>query len=251
MLATDSVEVGGIPFTRTSFNDAVKLVIDVAVDGRPVAIRLANAYCVASASKDRSYAELLSSSGINFPDGQPVVWAMRLNRTSRTLCERVRGPSLFRSTIDLGRAHSVRHFFLGTTPATLLDLQARIALEYPGTAVAGSFAPPFGELTPEFYSTVVAEILATDAQIVWVALGSPKQDFAAEIITQLTSIPCVGVGAAFDFLAGTQDEAPTLVQRSGFEWMYRLIKELRRLWRRYIFGNIRFLAVVVGRRKRR
>lgn len=249
MLTANEIEVGRIPFRRIEFRDAVSLIVELAVCARPMAVRLANAYCVASAASDRSYAALLSQGGINLPDGQPVVWAMRLRSRGGARFDRVRGPSLFRAVIDHGRKNNVRHFFLGTTATTLRELEAKIASEYPGATVAGSFAPPFGELTAEFYSTAVAKIQATDAQIVWVALGSPKQDFAADVLTERTSLPCVGVGAAFDFLAGTQDEAPLIVQRSGLEWLYRFMKEPRRLWRRYIFGNMRFLAAVCVSRK--
>lgn len=243
-------KVGKVLFRSTSFVDATRLVIDLAVRSQPVPVRLANAYCVATASSDFQYAELLSRVGVNFPDGQPVAWVMRLNAQEGIRPERIRGPSLFRAVIDEGRRVELRHFFLGTTDATLDALRKVIALDYPDTIIAGMFAPPFAPLSDDFYSPIVRRILESKANIVWVALGSPKQDFAAEVIAKLTSVPCVGVGAAFDFLAGTQDEAPLLVQRSGFEWLYRFFKEPRRLWRRYVFGNVKFVIAFLGERRR-
>nr|WP_287453084.1 WecB/TagA/CpsF family glycosyltransferase [Rhodococcus sp. (in: high G+C Gram-positive bacteria)] len=225
----------------TDMGSAVEVVIDAAGVGRGVPVRLSNAYCVALASRDSEYCSLLNGDGFNFPDGSPVVWAMRARRSDNRQVSRVRGPSLFRQTIDRGRNHDLRNFLLGTDESTLAALEKNLNTKFPGVDIAGSFAPPYGKVDAAFVDACVQSISGTDANIVWVALGTPKQDFvAAELSTRL-SVPCVGVGAAFDFEAGVIREAPVWVQKVSLEWLYRLCAEPRRLWKRYIFGNVRFL----------
>ncbi|AOY70090.1 N-acetylglucosaminyldiphospho-UDP N-acetyl-beta-D-mannosaminyltransferase [Arthrobacter sp. ZXY-2] len=117
--------------------------------------------------------------------------------------------------------------------------------QYPGVRIAGFHAPPFGPVDAGFIAAEAARIRDASPDIVWVGLGTPKQDFATTMLAEETRINCVGVGAAFDFLAGCQPEAPKIFQKSGTEWIFRFMSEPRRLWRRYTFGNIRFLHAVV------
>ncbi|MFC0449799.1 WecB/TagA/CpsF family glycosyltransferase [Rhodococcus jostii] len=183
------------------------------------------------------------SGGFNLPDGLPVVWyMMRSNRRAPELVvDRHRGPSFFYECLDRGREFGTRHFLLGATEETIALLADRLKSKYPGLAISGTWAPPFAPLDDGFFTKAAELIRASQPDIVWVAMGTPKQDFAALRISTLTGIDSVGVGAAFDFGAGTVAEAPKLIQDSGFEWLYRLCCEPRRLWKRYFFGNVRFL----------
>ncbi|GGG29005.1 glycosyl transferase [Rhodococcoides trifolii] len=245
------ITVGTVPFEVTTLGSAVGTVVNLSVNQEAVPVRLANAYCVAHASKSEEYNRLLRGRGINFPDGSPVVWAMRLRRTATTRPGRVRGPSLFLKVLDKGRVKEVSHFFLGTTDETLTRLVEQVKILYPGIQVAGTLAPNFGPLDQDFYVDSATAIDAANPDLVWVALGSPKQDFAAARLAELSSRPCVGIGAAFDFVAGTAKEAPKWMQNGGLEWLYRLGSEPKRLWRRYVFGNIRFLIAVLSNAMRR
>ena len=237
--------VGPVPFSITDPQKASAWLVSeckTVSEGPARTVRLANAYCVALTESNVPYRQLLSSEGVNFPDGLPVVWAMRfLGRTGDA--QRVRGPSFFERVLDDGREHGVRHFFLGSTRETLDLLIEECARRYPSVEIAGSLAPPFGELTEEFYSDAMAAIDGANADIVWVGMGTPKQDFAATELARRSGLFCVGVGAAFDFVAGTTREAPAWVQSSGLEWLFRLVSEPRRLWRRYFFGNATFLMI--------
>ncbi|QYB08110.1 WecB/TagA/CpsF family glycosyltransferase [Rhodococcus sp. USK10] len=235
--------IGEIPFAATTLRSATEFVINLGLQSISIPVFLSNAYCVAHASKDPEYAALFSGRGIAFPDGLPIVWFMRGRMRGMIRPMRVRGPSLFVSTLDRGREDELRHFFLGTTEDTLLQLTEEVRRRYPGAKISGFYSPPFGPLDHEFYRAAEDAIRKTDSQIVWVALGTPKQDFAAARLSSMVGQPCVAVGAAFDFVAGTSREAPLIVQRSGFEWLYRFMKEPRRLWRRYVFGNLTFLRV--------
>ncbi|MGW5267718.1 WecB/TagA/CpsF family glycosyltransferase [Rhodococcus sp. NPDC003994] len=242
------VAVGGVRFRSASPRSALDFVADACSNSRGVAIRLSNAYCVALASRDERYKNLLNNGGINFADGTPVSWLMRrLVPESRV----VRGPTLFTSALDEGRAMSTKHFFLGTTDATLTDLVSEVDRRYPGVEIAGCYAPPFSEISDEFVRICVLQVEAVDADVVWIGLGTPKQDFLADRLAQELGKPCIGVGAAFDFVAGTVSESPRWLHGSGFEWLYRLAKEPRRLGRRYLVGNVQFGKAVLteGTRK--
>lgn len=236
-----AVNVGGVPFQIASLSDACRWVVEeAAVGGLGVNIRLANAYNIALASRDESYFSLLADEGVNFPDGTPVVWFMKL-REARTEPRRVRGPSLFREALKLSEGSNTRHFFLGGSPETLAKLEAKARENYPGIVVAGSYSPPFSPVDDSYIHHCVEAIRASGANLVWVGLGTPKQDLVGTELSRHLNIATVNVGAAFDFFAGTVDEPPVWVQSSGFEWLFRLASEPKRLWRRYLIGNLQFL----------
>jgi N-acetylglucosaminyldiphosphoundecaprenol N-acetyl-beta-D-mannosaminyltransferase len=244
----DTIAVGDVPFTATTFDGAVAAFVQEAAAGRLGAfpVRLANAWCVALAAQDSGYRDLLNGPGTNLPDGTPVAWVMRAKgRAEGITADRVRGPSFFEEALDAGRVVGLRHFLLGGTPESLDVLRERIEARFPGIEIVGGWAPPFAPLSEAFHEEAARRVAMTDAQVVWVGLGTPKQDYAAAELARRLSIPAVGVGAAFDFLAGTAVEAPRFVQRSGLEWLFRLATEPRRLWRRYLIGNAQFAAAVL------
>ncbi|WP_374197850.1 WecB/TagA/CpsF family glycosyltransferase [Rhodococcus sp. BP-332] len=157
----------------------------------------------------------------------------------------VRGPSLFSRVVRDGRQEGFSHFLLGTTPDTLRLLTQTLESRYEGVAIAGIYAPPFAPLDESFIADCAVRINATDAAMVWVGLGTPKQDFLADQLAALTGRPCLGVGAAFDFVSGVVPESPKWLHGTGFEWLYRLAKEPRRLGKRYMIGNLQFIKAVL------
>lgn len=240
--------VGGIPFAITDLPTATEWLQASALRGDAVSVRLSNAYCVALSDTDPKYKEVLLGSGVNFPDGAPVVWFMRRHRKSAHpgTAQRVRGPSMFITNLNASQTSGTSNFFLGTTTEALALLVKRIKDDFPSTKIAGTYAPPFAPISEAFLDACAKQIIESRAGIVWVGLGTPKQDFVSSELARRTGRPCVGVGAAFDFAAGTVAEAPKWVQDSGFEWAFRLLSEPRRLWRRYLFGNVRFLRVALA-----
>lgn len=237
--------VGGIPFRSTNLSEVRQWLLTVAVPQRVgLNVRLANAYNVALASKDPAYATLLSTAGVNFPDGTPVAWFMKL-QGSHGRPGRVRGPSLFSSTLKESVELGTRHYFLGSTVETLRRLEENVRTLYPGIVIAGSYSPPFTSIDEAYISDCANRIRESEATLVWVGLGTPKQDVLGTALAREVNVVSVNVGAAFDFLAGTVREAPLWVQRSGFEWLFRLASEPKRLWRRYLIGNIQFLVAAV------
>jgi len=207
-------------------------------------VHLVNAYTLALADRDPLLATTLRS-GLNLIDGTPLAWLAPKPDSSRTSHHACRGPGLFHGALHAGIAHGVRHYLLGGSPETLTTLQERIELMHPGAAIAGVCSPPFRMLTSDERDAILDGIRTSQADIVWVGLGTPKQDFEVRTIAEALPVTAVAVGAAFDFAAGLKPEAPAWLQGSGLEWTFRLATEPRRLWRRYIFGNARFLRLAV------
>ncbi|MFE9643721.1 WecB/TagA/CpsF family glycosyltransferase [Streptomyces sp. NPDC006365] len=209
-------------------------------------VHLSNAYTLALADRDTELRGVLRSASLNLPDGQSVVWANQLlHRGTPLPSTRVYGPDLLLDVFALGQNTDVRHFLLGSTPHVLEGLHRELRRRFPKARIVGTCSPPFGPLSADELRRQAEEIRAADADIVWVGLGTPKQDrWAADLCTQLPVV-AVAVGAAFDFVAGAKRQAPSWMQSNGLEWMFRLGCEPRRLWRRYLFGNARFLRGVV------
>lgn len=212
------------------------------------AVHLCNAYTLSLASRDQHLAELLERSAMNLPDGMPLVWiSRRLGIDS--LPGRVYGPDLMGRTIDVGREHGTRHFLYGSTEPVLAQLTAGIEQRWPGAVIAGTESPPFTE-SPEVSEDSLERIVDSGADVVWVGLGTPKQDVVTQMLAERHGAAFVAVGAAFDFIAGTKKQAPTWVQDRGLEWGYRLATEPRRLWKRYLVGNSMFVYQNVRKRPR-
>jgi len=242
------LQIGDISFACTSFQGAVDWVIArAAAGGSGLNIRLANAYNVTLAHEQVEYRNLLARTGLNFPDGAPVAWLMHRRARGR-VTDRVRGPSLFRAVLDQGRSADLTHFFMGSTDETLARLCAAVKRDYPGARIVGSFSPPFANVDDDFVDLCLEEAERAGASIIWLGLGTPKQDQLGTRLSEKADLLTVNVGAAFDFVAGTVREAPNWVQKSGFEWLYRLVSEPGRLWRRYLIGNFQFLRAVTSRK---
>jgi N-acetylglucosaminyldiphosphoundecaprenol N-acetyl-beta-D-mannosaminyltransferase len=238
-------EFSGVPIRKTNLIDACNQLISKAISVESSeTYRLINAYNLALADTDPNYHHLLSSCGVNLPDGRPLSFILRLLNRSHDF-EQVRGPSLFRDCLDRGRVQGLKHYFLGGTPNTLSALIREAERQFPGLVVAGSVSPPFRPMTAAERCSQDEDIRASGAQIVWVGLGTPKQDFEAARICDQLGLTTVAVGAAFDFFAKTKREAHPLLRQLGLEWAHRLATEPRRLWRRYLFGNSRFIRLAL------
>ena len=178
-------------------------------------------------------------------DGMPVVWWCR--HFGNAQASRVCGPDLLEAMCALGARKGHRHYFYGGTPEVLEKLVARLRSRFPGLIIAGYQAPPFRPLTEEEDNADVAAINAAEPDYVWVGLGMPKQEkWMLSHLGRIEAAALLGVGAAFDFHAGTKPRAPLWMQRSGFEWLFRLITEPRRLARRYLVDNSIFMAHVLS-----
>lgn len=242
-----TLNCGRVDFEVASPASAVAKVMDIALTpaDRGTHIHFANAYSIVLAQKDDGLADTFSS-GMCFPDGKPVVWAMKaLHRTSSEGLHQVRGPSFFEDFMRAGVTKGVRHYLMGSTPETLSKLTASLSERIPGLQIAGTSSPPFREITDEEWDDELRRIEACRADVVWVGLGTPKQDLIAAKLSGFMPSTYICVGAAFDFSAGNLKHAPRWMQKVGLEWLFRFIQEPRRLWRRYIVGNSRFVILVI------
>jgi N-acetylglucosaminyldiphosphoundecaprenol N-acetyl-beta-D-mannosaminyltransferase len=185
-----------------------------------------------------------NSAGLVTPDGMPLVWLGRLRGFQHV--DRVYGPDLMLAACDRSVARRYSHFFYGGGDGVADRLAARLSARYPGLRVAGTCTPPFRRLTPEEDGDVVRRINEANPDVVWVGLSTPKQErWMHEHSARLNAPVLVGVGAAFDFHAGLKRQAPFWMQRSGLEWLFRLITEPRRLGPRYLVNNPAFVWRII------
>lgn len=232
----------GVRLDASNLDTAAGEVLRAGTARRACAVHLCNAYTLSLAHRDPSLRRALNRGDLNVPDGMPLVWIGRRLGFSDT--GRVYGPDLMRAVVDRGRDQGTRHYLYGSTPQVVRRLAASLQRAYPGVDIAHAESPPFRALRPEEADALVERVRATGAHVVWVGLGTPKQDRFLDELGPRLGTTLVAVGAAFDFLSGTKTQAPRLLRDHGLEWAYRLVREPRRLWRRYLVGNLVFLAGV-------
>ena len=210
----------------------------------PSYIAVADMHSLMNARHSAGFREVLRRANLTVPDGFPLVWLGR--RKGFALPRRVYGPELMASFCDATSARGYRHFFYGGAPGVAEELASRFVRRYPGLQIAGTQTPPFRPLTPEEDDAEVSMINASCADVLWVGLGAPKQEWwMFEHQSRLNVPVLVGVGAAFDFHTGRVAQAPPWMREHGFEWLFRLSREPRRLWRRYLIYGPEFVALVV------
>ena len=208
-------------------------------------VTITGVHGVMESQRDEELRAIHNRAGLVTPDGMPLVVIMRLRGLDHV--ERVYGPELMARVCEAGVERGYRHFLYGGEEANTARLAQRLEERFPGIRIVGRFSPPFRPLTHEEDEAIVQRINEVQPDIVWVGLSTPKQErWMAEHVGKLEAPVLVGVGAAFDFLAGVKRQAPRWMQRLALEWLFRLLTEPRRLWRRYLRNNPAFVALVVG-----
>jgi len=243
-LTTPSFEVGGLRIDVVQMDEAVEMVL---ADAGRMVVHLCNAYTISIANGDEEIREAINRGDLNLADGTPVAWLGRWLGFPQ-MRSRVYGPDLMANCLDRGSTVGARHYLFGSTPEVIRLLEIGIAERWPAANVVGAFSPPLGPISDELLEKSVERMAATDATIVWVGLGTPMQDLVVERLREIGSHTYVAVGAAFDFHAGTKRQPPSWVGRAGLEWLFRLLSEPRRLWRRYLIGNSKFLVAAMRAR---
>jgi len=243
------VPVAGLGVDAVGFAEAVDRVVAWARRRESRYVCAANAHMVVTAHEDPSFRAVMEGADLVVPDGMPLVWLLR--RAGVRGQERVAGPDLMLALCGRAAAEGLPVGLYGGTPETLAKLAARLASRFPGLRIAYRHAPPFHPLGPGEDARVVEAIGRSGARILFVGLGCPKQErWMAEHRGRVRAV-MLGVGAAFDFHAGARRRAPPWMQRAGLEWLWRLGSEPRRLWRRYLVGNARFLWYATRARRMR
>lgn len=244
-LDVETIPVCGLPVAVLDYDQAVHRILAWAAAGdRAYAVEAANTHVAAMARSDADFGAAMARFDLVCPDGMPLVWAVNhCLPAERRLGDRVYGPTLMLRTIEASQGDSgIRHFFLGGTESTLAKLEARFVQDCPGAVLAGSYSPPFGDWPEDEIERICERIAAVRGNVIWVGLGCPKQEkWIGRNKDRLPPGVYLGIGAAFAFHAGEVRQAPAVVQRLGMEWAYRLAMEPRRLWKRYLVNNTRFI----------
>jgi len=217
-------------------------------------INTINAHSYNVAQKDKVFAEALLKSDVLIPDGAGIVWAVRWLQGKKI--NRIAGWDLFVWEMERletapkppkGALRKKRVLFLGSTEAVLAKIKARAAVEYPNVEVH-TYSPPYNpNFSKDENDAMIAAVNAIKPDLLWIGMTAPKQEkWAYEHMVKLDVKGHIGtIGAVFDFYAGTVERAPLWWQEHSLEWLYRLIKEPRRMWRRYLLGNIQFIWLVI------
>jgi N-acetylglucosaminyldiphosphoundecaprenol N-acetyl-beta-D-mannosaminyltransferase len=241
VIAPETADVLGVPLGLTDYESALDW-IDATVSARERGyVCVCNVHAVMASAEDPELRSALMGSSVNVPDGQPLVWA--LNLLGHSLDARVYGPELMaRHCARAAESGQRLYLYGGRNQGALVQLALNLRQRYPGVRIVGGYSPPHRPLLPDERAAVIKEINSSRADVVWVGIGVPKQEkWMADMRDQLEAPVLAGVGAAFDFHAGLVPQAPSWIQESGLEWAYRLIHEPRRLWRRYLRYNPRFV----------
>lgn len=237
------INVLGVRVSAVNMTSAVGCILEAIAAGRRGYVCLRDVHGVVRCQNSEELQRAHNRAFLVTPDGMPLVWALKA--AGHKAADRVYGPDLMLALFDAGRKVGLRHFLYGTTPEVLEKLAARLRAAHPGAEIVGSYAPPFRPLSEAETEAVAATINATRADVVWVGLSTPKQElWMAEMRPALDAGMLIGVGAAFDFHAGVKKQAPRVVQRSGFEWLFRLASEPRRLFGRYAVVVPSFLGLL-------
>lgn len=210
----------------------------------PKYVCICTVHTVMECQRDPALMEIVNAAGLRTPDGMPLVWLSR--RAGHDQVSRVYGPDLMLELAQRSVNTGHRHFFYGGAPGVAHELAQKLTTQFPGLNVAGAYTPPMQEVGAIESDATIERINQSHADIVWCGLGTPKQDWWVANHRPLLHAPVlIAVGAAFDFHTGRVKQAPKWMQSNGLEWLFRLSQDPKRLWKRYLVGNIRFVWNVV------
>ena len=239
-----AVDVLGVRVSVAGLGETVEHIVQLAggalPNGGPAYACATSVHGVIEATRDPAFRKILNRAAFITADGMPLVWFGRL--AGYRSMERVYGPTLMNRVCARAAETGIGHFFYGGAPGVAEDLAEVMARRFPGLQVAGTYCPPFRPLTAAEPDAVAETINESKADLVWVGLSTPRQErWIHAIRSKLRAKMLVSVGAAFDFHTGRARQAPEWIQPTGLEWLFRLVQEPRRLWRRYAYNNPRFL----------
>jgi N-acetylglucosaminyldiphosphoundecaprenol N-acetyl-beta-D-mannosaminyltransferase len=240
------VSLSGVLVDRVTAADAAAVLARFVRDGGRHQVVTVNTDFVRLADRDHGYRAILNAADLAVADGMPLIWFSRLGKAG--LPERVAGIDLVDVCCRLATSYGIPLFLLGAGPDVAASAGRALQSRHPGLRIVGTFAPRFGPATAEDEAQMVDLIRRAGRCILLVAFGAPRQDrFIAAHLEEFDAPIAMGVGGAFDILAGTIPRAPVWMQRSGFEWTWRLVQEPGRLWRRYLLHDVPFLLKLAAR----
>lgn len=239
-------DILGVRLNFIDYETAIRTINRFHNNNQRVYVTLTNPHSVLLCHRDQKMRRATAGAAMNLPDGIGTILAAKLLGYENT--GRVTGPALMLRLCDTGRSYGYRHYFYGGKKNVAEKLAAALAKTYPGLKIAGTYTPPFRELSHSEDKQIVSKINHAKPDILWVGLGAPKQEkWMAAHLGKIHAAVMIGVGAAFDFHTATVPWAPPWIRKIGFEWAYRLLKEPKRMWRRN-FDSPLFLIKIISQR---
>jgi N-acetylglucosaminyldiphosphoundecaprenol N-acetyl-beta-D-mannosaminyltransferase len=244
MRGASRINVLGVGISDINHATALELIREAIADGRKGYVTVTGVHGVSECQTDEELRRVHNESFLTTPDGMPMVWMGKL--AGSQLIERVYGPDMMLNVLGEGIDRGWRHFFFGGGEGVAEKLKIRLEDRFPGVQIVGTFTPPFRPLNEAEESDLERRVAEAKPHCFWVGLSTPKQErFMARYLPRLDTTLMFGVGAAFDFHAGLVPQAPRWMQQAGLEWLYRLAKEPKRLWKRYFKNNPLFIGRVL------
>lgn len=235
------VNVLGVRVCAINLLSALQIINYWISNKQPNYVCVTGVHGVMECQRQQELMDIHNQAGLVTPDGMPLVWISRFK--GYTNVDRVYGPDLMLAVCNDSVDHGYRHFFYGGGPGVPESLAENLQARFPGLIVVGIYSPPYRLLNQAEDEEIVRRIRSTEPDIVWVGLSTPKQEhWMADHQQKLDGAVMIGVGAAFDFHSGQKRQAPSWMQRRGLEWLFRLIMEPKRLWKRYLINNPLFLS---------
>lgn len=239
----DSTDVLGVQISSLNMPLAVETIEGWVQNSEPNYVCIFTVHGIVECQRDPELMRLCNEAGIRTPDGMPLVWLSRW--AGHKDVSRVYGPDLMLELAQRSATTGHRHFFYGGAPGVAEELATNLSQKFPGLKVAGTHTPPMQKIGEVESEDVIARINDSGADVVWCGLGTPKQDWWVANHRSLLNAPVlIAVGAAFDFHTGRVKQAPKWMQRNGLEWLFRLAQDPKRLWRRYMLDNGRFVLMI-------
>lgn len=245
MIDRGKMNLVGVMVDAVDYEGALSRILSAALERRPYSVAALAVHGVMMGAQSDSHKFRLNSFDLVVPDGQPVRWALNW-LYGVGLPDRVYGPKLTLLALEMAASKGFPVYFYGSTALVIEKLVLRVRELFPALVVAGAEASRFRNLDGEEQGALAKRINASGAGAVFVGLGCPRQEIFAFEMKRLLPMPVLAVGAAFPFIAGELAQAPERLQRSGLEWLYRLWREPRRLWRRYLLLNPYFVLLLTG-----
>ena len=226
-----------------SYDEAYLELANLIKIGSPEYITVNNVHTITQSVLENDYRNVLNNSVLSLPDGKPLSIIAKLKGEKNI--SRIFGPTFFEKTLEWGQKEELKHYFFGSSNETLLKMLNTIKHRYSSTLIAGSFTPPYRVFTSQENESFIKQMNESGADIFWIGLGAPKQEiWIYENYKKLNRGVMIGIGAGFDYIAGNTKHAPEWMKNMSLEWLFRLVQEPKRLWKRYLVSNTLFLFFI-------
>lgn len=236
-----TINILGVNIAVTNMTDTIRAITDNLEEWRGKYICVSNVHTTVTAYENEEYRQIQNGAVMALPDGGPLSSYARKHGYKEA--QRVTGPDLMQKILKISAERKWKHFFYGSSQNTLDKLKEVIMIRYENVEVVGMISPPFRELTEEEDTEYIKVINDANPDFVWIGLGAPKQEIFMNAHENRINALMLGVGAAFDYESGKIKRAPHWMQKHDLEWLYRLIQDPKRLFKRYLATNLKFIRL--------